>query len=198
MKNNLHRALAAALIALLATACSRGPDPEKEFGIYLNGKSRNAGVADPVGRIQELEAGYSYSYRYSVVFPLKISAVRGLPRPGILVEFDPGRIEPGGEISFGSGMESPVRVEYHPTGGHKMNRAVMLAYSSDHGPGGGKIRFEVLETGLGGRVRGSVIQATLYGYYENMETMEVSEPPKPMKLELFNWPFEVTLERSIF
>jgi hypothetical protein len=193
-----YQKLPALILAALLMSCSGGPDPTREFGIYLNGRERNSGLGDPVGLIQEFEAGYSYSNLCSVVFPLKILSMSGVPRPGILIEFDPAATEPGREITFGNGAENSIRMEYHPVSGHKINQAVMLAYSSGHGEGGGKIRFEMLETGPGGRVKGTVVQAVLYGYYENMETMELTEPSKPMKLELFNWSFDVTLERSVF
>ena len=166
--------------------------------MYLNGRERKTGLGDPVGLIQEIEAGYSYSNHYSIVFPLKIAALRGMPRPGILIEFDPAALEPGHEINFGDGADDNVRMEYHPASGHRVNQGVMLAYSSAHSDGGGTIRFDILETEAGGRVKGTVIQAALYGYYENMETMEATEPSKPMKLELYNWSFDVTLKRSIF
>ncbi|MFC1537213.1 hypothetical protein ACFL4P_00125 [Gemmatimonadota bacterium] len=193
-----YQTLSASILMLLLISCSGGPDPSREFGMYLNGRERKTGLGDPVGLIQELDAGYSYSNFYSVVFPLKILGMSGVPRPGILIKFDPAATEPGREITFGSEAENSIRVEYHPVSGHKINQAVMLAYSSGHGEGGGTIRFDMLETGPGGRVKGTVVQAVLYGYYENMQTMEFSEPSKPMKLELFNWSFDVTLERSIF
>jgi hypothetical protein len=76
--------------------------------------------------MQELEAGYSSSSLISVVFPLKILSMSGIPRPGILIEFDPDAIEPGSEISFGSGAENNIRMEYHPVSGHKINQAMIL------------------------------------------------------------------------
>ena len=198
MRNYRLSALMTIFCALLFSGCSSGPDPDKQFGMYLNGKQRKVKLGEPVGYIQELDAGYSYSYRYSIVFPRKFYVRDPMPRPGIIIEFDPADIESGQEIPFGTGGEHIIRVEYHPVGGHKMNQAILLTYSSRHSAGGGKIRFDVLEPQLGGRVKGTIIQSTLYGYYEDMETMEITEPPKSRKLELYNWSFDVTLERSIF
>ena len=198
MRNHLYSAFMTIFCALLVSGCSSGPDPSKEFGIYLNGKLLKPTIGEPIGYVQELESGYTYNYRYSIVFPRKFYTRDPVPRPGIIIEFDPADIESGQEIPFGTGGTNAVRVEYHPVGGHKLNEAVMLAYSSRHSAGGGKIRFDVLEPQLGGRVKGTIIQSTLYGYYEAMETMEITEPPKPRKLELFNWSFDVTLEESIF
>ncbi len=198
MKNHLYSAFMTIFCAFLVSGCSSGPDPDKEFGMYLNGKQLRVKRGEPVGYIQELEAGYSYSYRYSVVFPRKFYARDPVPRPGIIIQFDPAEIESGQKIPFGTGGTNAVWVEYYPVGGHKMNQAILLAYSSRHSAGGGKICFDVLEPQLGGRVKGTIIQSTLYGYYKDMETMEITEPPKSRKLELFNWSFDVTLERSIF
>ena len=198
MSKNLFSAFMAVCCAMLVSGCSSVPDPDKEFGMYLNGKQLKVKLGEPVGYIQELESGYSYRYRYSVIYPLQMSALRTMPRPGIVIEFDPDEIESGQEIPFGTGGRKTVWLEYHPVVGHKLSEAVMLAYSSRHSAGGGKIRFDVLEPRLGGRVKGSVIQSTLYGYYEAMETMEITEPSKLRKLELFNWSFDLTLESSIF
>ena len=198
MRKNLYSAFMAVCCAMLVSGCSGVPDPHKEFGMYLNSKQLKVNLGEPVGYIQELEGGYSYRYRYSIVYPLNMSVLRSVPRPGILIEFDPAEVELGKEIAFGTGRETTIRLEYHPIVGHQHSKAVMLAYSSGHSAGGGKIRFDVLEPRLGGRVKGSVIQSTLYGYYEAMETMEITEPSKLRKLELFNWSFDLTLESSIF
>ena len=198
MRKDLYWAFITLGCAMLVSGCSGEPDPDKEFGMYLNSKQLKVNLGEPVGYIQELEGGYSYRFHYSIVYPLNMPALRSVPRPGILIEFDPARIELGQEIAFGTGGETSIRLEYHPVVGHRHSKAVMLAYSSGHSAGVGKIRFDILEPRLGGRVKGSIIQSRLYGYYENMETMEITEPSEPRELELFNWSFDVILERSIF
>ncbi|MEA2064513.1 MAG: hypothetical protein U9P14_12490 [Gemmatimonadota bacterium] len=186
------------LLVMLVSGCSGGPDPDREFGFYLNGKERKTGFGKPVAHIQELEAGYSYSNRFTIVWPLKKKYAGPVVRPGIIIEFEPERIEPGKETPFGTGPKRAAWMEYHPMRGHRVEEALLLVYSSRHGQGSGTIRFDVLEPRLGGRVKGTVILATLNGYYENAQSMEIIELKKPRKLEFFNWSFDLVLQRSIF
>lgn len=199
MRNFLKLAVWAVILALSLSACSVKPDPAKNFGAYLNGRELQLPLGDPIGCIQELEAGFSLSYTYSIIFPLKLPVVSPLPRPGIILYFNQDNIRLKEETPLlGEGVGEGPWLEYHPLQGHKMNEAVMLVYSSRRAGGGGSVRFDMLEPEPGGRVSGSIIRAVLYGYYENMETSEVTELPEPKKLELFNWSFDGVLKRTTF
>jgi len=199
VKNYFHAAFWTIYCVLLLTAgCSTKPDPSKEFGMYFNGEENTSALDNPIGLIQEHEAGFSYSYSYSIIFPLKKAFSGPVPRPGVYIEFTPERINLGEETPFEAGSESAAFVEYHPVTGHKVQEATLLVYSTRHGDGGGKIRLDVFEPRLGGRIKGTIIQATLNGYYEDMEKMEITELEQPRKLELFNWSFDVILQRGPF
>ncbi|MEA1996824.1 MAG: hypothetical protein U9N45_04270 [Gemmatimonadota bacterium] len=201
MKNFIYSAFITSFCILLTAGCtSRSePNPNEEFGRYINGKKLKAkGLGDPIGYIHEHESGFSLSYSCSVVFPLKSSLRGPVPRPGIVLELVPDKIETGREISFSSGDMGNIRLEYHPAGGHKMSESILLVYSSGRKDGGGKVIIDVLEPRPGGRLKGRIIQAKLHAGYEDMNMPGSTEPEKPKVLELFNWPFDVTLKSGPF
>jgi hypothetical protein len=160
----------------------------------LRGETRSQpSVRD--GYFQEVEAGFSTECRCSVLFPLRIPGA--VPRPGLEITFDPRKIAPGAEMTFGAeDGESGVGVDYTPLGGHQMSRGIMLGFSSGRAGGHGRVRFDVLEPQPGGHVKGTLLHATLSGYYESAESARTTEPEPARKLELWNFPFDVTLERS--
>lgn len=163
----------------------------------MNGSRYESRLRQPIGYLQEIEAGFSAECRCSVLFPVRIPGA--VPRPGLEIAFDPRKITPGEEVAFGSGDdESGVSVDYCPLNGHKMSQGIMLGYSSGHAGGRGRIRFDALEPEIGGRIRGTLLHATLYGSYESAESARVTEPKTPRKLELWNFPFDVQLAQSPF
>jgi hypothetical protein len=182
---------------LLFVGCADKPDPSRPFEMAMNGSRYEPRLHPAIGYVQEIEAGFSTECRCRVLFPLPIPGA--IPRPGLEVGFDPSRIAIGEEIAFGAGdNESGVTLEYTPLRGHKMSQGILLSYSSHHAGARGRIRFDVVEPEIGGRVRGAVLHATLYGSYENAHTAEVTETKTPRKLELWNFPFDVQFERSLF
>jgi hypothetical protein len=189
--------LTAALGCLLLGGCAEKVDPSRPFEMAMNGARYEPRLLQPIGYVQEIEAGFSTECRCSVLFPSRVPSA--IPRPGLEIAFDPRKIAPGEEVAFGSGdEESGVTVDYSPIGGHKLNQGIMLGFSSGHSGGRGRIRFDDLEPEIGGHVRGTLLHATLYGSYENAESGETTEPKTPRKLELWNFPFDVKLAASPF
>jgi hypothetical protein len=189
--------LVVALAALLCGGCHSKPDPNREFAMTMNGEEYPSHLGSPFGSLQEIEAGFSTQLRCHIIFPLRLPGTRR--PPGVEIEVDPQRIRLGEEIVFGQGAsDSGVDVSYSPMHGHRMSEGVMLTFACRQPDGGGTIRFDQLEATLGGRAKGKLIEATLYGYFEDANTAQASEPSEPRKLRLRNFPFDVTLEQSPF
>jgi hypothetical protein len=181
--------------ALLLAGCSPKLDTTREFAMALNGAPYSSRMKPPIGCAQEIEAGFSTQYRYTILFPCRLPSP--IPRPGLEIAFEPDKVVLGEEMAFGAGdVESGIGVEYCPVMGHKSNQGILLTFSSHRSDGGGTIRFDALEPEIGGRVKGTILHATLYGYYEDAHTAEITEPKAPRKLELWNFPFEVTLRQA--
>jgi hypothetical protein len=74
----------------------------------------------------------------------------------------------------------------------------MLTFASGRPDGGGTIRFDQLEPALGGRAKGKLLEATLYGFFEDANSAQVTSTGEPRKLKLRNFPFDVTLDQPRF
>lgn len=165
--------------------------------MVLNGREYKVALGPPVGRIQENEAGYSYSNSFTVVFPTK--NLNRFKIMGFELAFDPQTITPGQVItSSANDRDYSLHVSYFPIIGHKLNEGKMLVYSSRSNNGNIKVRFDVLEPEIGGKVKGVILEAVLYGFYDSQDTITPNEPDKPQKLEIYNFAFDTTFERSMF
>jgi hypothetical protein len=181
-------------VGLLTGGCARKADLSQPFAMAMNGGVYESSLREPVAYVDEMEAGFSTSYRCTLLFPLKKSYT--MNRPGVQIEFDPTKITPGETLSFEAGSEPyGVTVDYYPVSGHDMSRGVILGFSSARSGGSCTIRFDELDCQLGGRVRGKLIRATLHGYKEDAHSGEVTELKGSRKLELANFSFDATLQR---
>jgi hypothetical protein len=177
-----------------AAACALPPDTSKPNTMALNGGEYASGVKnEAIGYVLAIEAGFSTSAAYTLLYPLNFPTP--VPQPGLEIGYDPSKITLGQDISFGAGKpDIGIYVTYYPAFNPKMNEGLILMYSLHGEDSGGTIHFDRLDTQVGGQVKGALLQATLYGYYESIETGDLVEPSEPMKLELWNFAFDVTLQ----
>jgi hypothetical protein len=186
--------LAGLCLAALLCGCSRKPDLTQPFAMVMDGAEYRSRLGDPVAYIDEQEAGFSTSCRYTVLYPLRLPS--GINKPGLQITIDPQRVTLGQEITFAAGdTERGVRLEYVPQMGHQMSKGILLAFSSTYGEGSCAIRIDQMDSQLGGRITGKLLRASLYGYKENAHTGELIRLPEPRKLELANFSFDVPLQR---
>jgi hypothetical protein len=177
--------------------CGGNVDTTKDFAMLENGREYRVLLDRPVAGILEQESGYSTSYRFTVTFPLQ--KYNPMKARGFELTFDPAKVEIGKVIESraGDSIDKP-RIHYYPAMGHKLNEGILLAYSSGMETGSLRVRFDILEPSIGGRVKGTVLNAVLYGYYEAADTAEITKPDPPKKLEIYNFPFDAVFERSLF
>jgi len=196
---NIFFSIGLVLLVLLID-CSRKVDITKDFAMVLNGNEYKVNLDPPVGQIQEIESGFSISNAYTVVFPTR--SLNRLKLQGFELAFDAQTITPGQVItSRANDRDYSLHVSYYPILGHKFNEQKMLIYSSRSANGSIKVRFDVLEPGIGGRVKGVILEAVLYGFYDSDSEISPREPresEKPQKLEIYNFVFDTTFESSMF
>ena len=177
-------------------ACSAKVDPEQPFAIALNGKRYQATFEPARAHVRLFEVGMGELERYAIFFPQKgLAAGEG---NGLEIVVEPDSGVAGQEITFGPGTDAGIYISYFPLSGHKMSEGILLNFTpGGHSDAGGVIRFDTFEPAIGGRVQGEVLHATLYGSYEDIDGV-VSEPAEPMKMELWHFPFDTTLQESPF
>ena len=177
--------------------CPGTVETGKDFAMRLNGREYKVTLETAKGKIQEIESGFSNSYRYTVIFPIKAFSRFGMN--GFELAFGPNAINVGEIIESSAGDSNySFRVTYYPLVGHKVNEGIMLEYSSREKTGSLKVRFDMLEPQINGRVKGKILEAVLYGYYQGADSMETLEPKSPKKLEIYNFVFDTTFERAMF
>ena len=177
--------------------CGGGVDTTRDFAMMENGREYRVLLDKPVGSIREQDVGFSTSNDYKIIFPLK--KFNPMKARGFELTVDPEDVEIGEVMMSRAGDDNhKLRMNYYPSMGHKLSEGILLAYSSGMESGSLNVRFDVLEPRIGGRVKGTILNAVLYGYYEPVDTAEITKPDPPKKLEIYNFPFDTVFERSIF
>ena len=181
---------------LLLAACSTKPDPDQPFVTALNGKRYQVTFQPARATVRLFEVGMGDLERYTIFFPQEgLAAGEG---NGLEIVVEPESVVLGQEIAFGPGTDAGIYASFFPVSGHRMSEGTLLTFTpSGQSDAGGMIRFDTFEPVTGGRVQGELLHATLYGSYEDIDGV-VSEPAEPMKLELWHFPFDATLEESPF
>jgi hypothetical protein len=192
---------AAALITFAAIFfsgfCSTSVDTNSDFAMVLNGRGYKVKLNPAIARVRVSDVGYSESYHFSVMFPAK--SMNRFKVRGFELTFEPRTVEMGKTMISRAGDKNySLAVSYYPLVGHKVNEGIMLEYSSRYKTGDIKVRFDILEPRLGGRVKGTILSAVLFGYYQSQDAMEPMDPEDPKKLEIYNFPFDATFESSMF
>ncbi len=191
--------LCAPLFLVMFNHCARSVDTGEDFAMALNGRPYKVKLAPPVARMQENDVGYSSSFDYTIMFPIAGETLNPLKVRGFELAFDPKTVT-GGEVmeALAGDQNSPFRLSYLPLVGHRFNEGILLEYSSRYKTGSLKVRFDILEPEINGRVKGTILEATLYGFYQRAEDMTTLEPKRPKKLEIYNFKFDTTFSEFRF
>jgi hypothetical protein len=96
-------------------------------------------------------------------------------------------------ISTANRTRADVQLAYYPTWGQKTNEGIPLAFHPRR-EGWGRIRSDELDPRLGGRVRGVLLEAVLYGQYEDMDGLPI-ESDEPLALHHWNFPFDAVFSK---
>ncbi|MCU0289169.1 MAG: hypothetical protein MUF15_22590 [Acidobacteria bacterium] len=185
------------IFIVMMVNCSGTIDITKDFAMVLNGNEYRISLARPVGRVQEIESGFSVTNNFSIMFPTK--SMNRFQIMGFEFFFEPQAITPGEVITSTANDENyALRLIYTPPLGIRVNEEAMLVYSSRSENGSIKARFDILEPELGGRVKGVILEAVLYGFYDSNRDISTKKPATVQKLEIYNFVFDTKFENSIF
>ena len=189
--------LLGAVCLMITASCGRQVDMNADFAMALNGRPLKVKLADTIAKVREVEAGFGGYAEYRIVFPLK--SFNPIKVRGFQLHFDPQKIYLGEEITAtANDNDYSLRMNYHPTIGHRANEGKILTFSSRHRQGFVTVRFDHLDPRIDGRVSGEIIEAILYAYYETQDPLEFSEPTTPKKLHIAHFPFDTTITYSPF
>lgn len=174
--------------------CTYKPDLTKDYQMRLDG-SKFVWESAPA-------VGYIYGGPQSVLEgPATIRLIlpnigpSRHPLPGMEIMFDEDVFADSSQVRV-SGRSEGLLVDLRPSF-RPMGKSGMLVGYTSHDPRSSvTIRIDQLEARPYGTVNGKIIYAKLWGYYYDFETGEITQPPKPMMLEIWNWPFWAKLEQK--
>ena len=136
----------------------------------------------------------SGSHMITLMFPQQTPAA--FTTKGLSVRFSSGLVRLGQQLASGPGQS--IEVIYAPAHPIKEGGSAVNEFSSAYGAGAATIVFDAFEDRLYGEIKGTLKYAKLYGYFMMIDSGERIPPRQPVVLELYNWPFDVRLERSQF
>lgn len=171
----------------LLSGCSNGADPDAPNSMELNGTMYTVALKEGAAFVSVTEDEWSTYRRFGVRFPA--GRVMASLDPAVEIEFDPKEIDAGDVIEFSEDWESIVHVVYRPPSGHRLSEAQHLVFVPKGG-GGGTVRFDAFDPSPGGRIAGELVEATLYGYYDDVDDGEWLDPEEPMEMILRNFAFD--------
>ena len=179
---------------LSLAGCTPKPDPKKDFQMFLDGSVFLWESAPGVGYIYGgEEEPWSRPASIRVILP-NLGPSRH-PLPGMEIMFDAEIFADSSQVMYSGGtggVSLDLRPSYRPMGRNGM----LLGYTSHDPRAAVTLRIDKLDARHLGKLSGKIIYACLWGFYYDAETGEITQPPKPMKLEIWNWPFEVILEQK--
>ncbi len=186
---------------LTVIGCGKKIDPQKPFGMYLNGRENNPLFKDPEAFLHDIEDGTGYTgskQRGLIIFPLPLPS-GPMPRGGIEISFDPKNIPAGQNIQISqSESASGINIYYFPMQIGAGNSGKVYTFGLRPSKGGAAtIRFDLLEAKVGGKIKGVILDAVMDAYFKT-EDGTTEELTKPQELKLFNWSFETTFKEHPF
>ena len=185
------------LLVLVFFGCDASVDNIQDFAMQINSKKYQVSLNPPAAKMVEVEGGFSYEYRYSILFPIK--NFNRMQARGFEFVFKPKKITAGNIFeTFAGDDHYDVSIEYHPTIGHRHTQRQVLIYSSREKDGYLKVRFDEIDPRIGGKVKGLILEAVLYGFYEDIDTIKRIELKKEKKLEIYNFKFNAVFRRHSF
>ncbi|MCI0470593.1 MAG: hypothetical protein L0Y73_02940 [Candidatus Aminicenantes bacterium] len=177
------------LLLAVIIGCTTKVDTTKDFTMTLNGSKYNVGLGMHLALISEIESGFGVTNSFYILFPIR--SLNPLKLQGFKLTFSPSAVETGRALETHAGDKNyDLVMTYDPALGHRFNEGLMLTYSSRAKQGMLRVVFDVLEPGLHGRVKGKILYAALYGFYESQDKMEPAPLDKEKKLEIYNFPFD--------
>jgi hypothetical protein len=186
--------LGAGFFLLSLAGCTPKPDPKKDFQMFLDGSVFSWESAPGVGYIYGGE-DEPWSLPASIRVVLPNNRPSRHPLPGMEIMFDAAVFADTSQVTV-SGASDGLSVDFRPSFRPMGRNGILVGYSSHHPQAVVTLRVDKLDARHLGKVSGKIIYACLWGYYYDCETGELTKPPKPFKLEIWNWPFEVILERK--
>ncbi|MCA9759351.1 MAG: hypothetical protein KDA27_26395 [Candidatus Eisenbacteria bacterium] len=184
--------LALSILSLCIQGCgsSPEPDPDQPFYMEMNGKPLTVTMKPGSVYVDSRESDWGVYRSFGVRFAT--GTRMATLWPGLDINFDPDAIEEGDVLEFDEEFGNVIRVTYRPDRGHRMSEAQILTFSPSNG-GGGLVEFDVFDPSPNGRVAGRLVEATLHGYFEDVQMGEWVDPDEPMELILRNWAFDCTV-----
>jgi hypothetical protein len=188
----LYCILAASCIA----GCSNRPDPTQDFQIGLDGENYLWQPGPTAAYISIYEMGYAPSSNWiTLVFPQQSPSP--VTTKGLFVRFNTSAAQTGQELRFDN-TTTGLEITYSPNFPIKAGESRVNEFSNLSGDGFAIVRFDTCENKLYGALKGTIKYARLCGYFFVLESGERIKPRQPVVIELYNWPFDVRMERSNF
>jgi len=178
------------LVLLTAMQCSSGVDTSGQFAMALKGHKLNLKLTTPIAKAEEVNQEEDY-FQGFLMF-----SIEGLNRDwtkGFKMIFEGDQVQTGTvmQTSAASSEGAPV-VYFHPALGHKPSEGLTIVYSSNYKEGYLKVRFDEFEPQVGGKIKGEIIEAVLWGYHEKFGSDVPLDAGKNNKVEIYNFPFDTT------
>ncbi|MFN8671757.1 MAG: hypothetical protein U0457_06675 [Candidatus Sericytochromatia bacterium] len=170
---------------------------------------------NPIAEIQDLSSGSTLTLqgglnKYSIFFPLKVMNNKVNRNTGLVINFDYKKIEIKKSISLSKG--NSVSLDYFPLKGNyianqRPEDMKFLTYSSNYKNGSGNIEFDEFNPTIGGKVKGKITDAILYGFYTKFQERvsangkldnPIEDPNPEILLKIKKLEFDATFVRSIY
>jgi hypothetical protein len=193
-KKLIYKYLTVVVNVILILSCSSSKTPTEPYSMRLDG-SKFVWESAPA-------VGYIYGGPESVLEgPATIRVIlpnigpSQHPLPGMEIMFDEDLFADSNQVKV-SGRSDRFLVDLRPSF-RPMGKGGMLVGYTSHDPRGAvTIMIDQLDARPYGSVGGRIIYAKLWGYYYDIERGEITAPPKPMMLEIWNWPFGAKLQQK--
>jgi hypothetical protein len=192
----MRRRVSISILLLMSAGlgCTYHPDLTQDFQMCLDGSKFVWESAPAVGYIYGgPESVLEGPATIRVILP-NLGPSRH-PLPGMEIMFDAAVFADSSQVTVCGGSEGlslDLRPSFRPMGRNGM----LLGYTSHDPRAAVTLRIDNLDARHLGKLSGKIIYACLWGFYYDAETGQITQPPKPMKLEIWNWPFEVILEQK--
>ncbi|MBI5806027.1 hypothetical protein HZA73_08270 [candidate division TA06 bacterium] len=192
----MRRLVPISLLLLMSAGlgCTYHPDLKKDFQMSLDGSKFVWESAPAVAYIYGgPESVLERPATIRIILP-NLGPSRH-PLPGMEIMFDEDVFADSNQVTA-SGKSHEISVDLRPSF-RPMGKGGMLVGYTSHDPRATvTVRISKLDARSYGSVEGKIIYAKLWGYYYDFESGEITQPPQPMMLEIWNWPFGAKLEQK--
>jgi hypothetical protein len=196
MKTAVSKLFLGSLLFFVSAGCTPKPDPNKDFQMFLDGSVFLWESAPGVGYLYGGEGSF-VPKPASVMVILPNLGRNQRPLPGLEIMFDLDSFAKSNQVTFSGGSDG-LNVDFRPSYRPMGRNGLLVGYSSQNLKSIVTLRLDEVNHRNGGKLKGKIIYAMLWGYFYNCETGKLTDPPKPFKLEIWNWPFEVLLQQKYY